>query len=272
MKSLVLFLVLLLIPVIAASAISEVSVTLQGNGGVIANSDRTWEASSTSLGFVTGGSNYNAGTASSHTLTGPGTSYYEENTKVDHTYDNLIDSNKYLEYDGNGLSWDMYHMTDIRANISPMDCATGVIASAEIENIAEDDETGATAEMIVAGQNPSHQEVTVSSSVSGQASRYEVDVVIDDVNLTSSVRAEGVGNFIETIRTKAMAGFSSETTDLNFQKRERMTFAGFSNKTDPYYGAAVDFRWRDHSNPFDAARTTVTVNETVNATVETLKD
>jgi len=251
MKLLVLSLILLsllLLHPVSAESISEISISLQGNGGIIANSDRSWEASNMDLGFYTGGVSYNSGTASSHTLTGPGSTFYSENTITDNTVSNRFDTSKYLVYEGNGESWDNYHMTDIKQNISAFDCTTGVIVAGS--NNIEDAGTEQDDSIIVAGQEPSHQEVNVRSEIAGDSTHYEVDVVSDDADLTTSVRAEGNGSFVSSIRTKAEAGFDVDSAMLNFVKNEHIILGSFSNKTGKY-GGSIDFKWKDHSTPFE---------------------
>lgn len=266
----VVFIWVALTSAVGSPSLSEVSVTLVGDGGIIANSDRYWETSSTDLGFITGGTNYNSGTAISHTVTGPGYSTYTEHTKTENRNRNVLDSSTAIDYAGNGISWNMYHVEDYKANVSDIDCTAGVIATVVDAIVDPTDPTSS----LVEGSTPSHQRATAAYAAFGQRARYEVDAVIDDTDMTTSARAEGgVGGFTAFLTSNVEAGFNKTSAELNFRKGERMIFSAFGDNDTEGFGAAIDWEWTDHSTPFEqgmnyTVNSTVPVlNETVNATM-----
>jgi hypothetical protein len=136
-------------------------------------------------------------------------------------------------------------MGDQQPAVPDIECSGGNIIPQE--DLSNDDNTFKT---YVKGANPSYQTVEVSKYGVGQGMYTESDIIVENANVTSSTRGEvGLGNIMEDISTRAMAGFNKSEPSLNYDKSERNHLGVFGNETGSGQ-IGIDFKWRDHSHPY----------------------
>lgn len=239
-------LLLIILPYASCAALSSLNATLISNGGLIVNSERSWQESDYSYGFITGGNQYNEGTSDLVYITGPGNSRIDTSESTNHTLDNVFDSSIIATSSGGYAYAHGAYMGDQQPAVPDIECSGGNIQPQSDLSTNSDN----TFKTYVKGTNPSYQTVEVSKYGVGQGSYIESDIIVENANVTSSTRSEvGLGNIMEDISTRAMAGFNKSETTLNYDKSERSHVGVFGNET----GAGqigIDFKWRDHSHPY----------------------
>lgn len=249
MKSLsIIVLLMLLIPAVLASSdsLSSLNVTLIGGQGIIANTERYWQQSDTSNGFITHGQQYNEGTTDMVFLTGPGNSRLDFNEETNHSLDNVLDSSVIASTDAGFAFGHGVYMGDQQPYVPDVECTAGNVAYSNAAKDVSDN----TKETYVKGTNPSHQEVLIEKDGVGQGLYMESDIVSENANVTSSTRGEvGLGMLLEDISTSVEVGFNKSATTENYNKNERAHLGAFGgeNKTGQI---GVDFKWRDHSHVY----------------------
>jgi len=261
----ILFLIALLI-VAPVSAIegSQLNVTIGGGGGAfITHGDHYSEASGASLGFITGNENYQYQAAGTHIVTLGGTSYAETD-KYDNRIKNTVNVKNELIYDSQAVVDNTYALVDNRAYIPDMECTAGNLPTAG-SNV------GPNGTLIVEGQTPSYQSVEVhyDGAMAG-GGKYRTNGVIDDSNLTSSMRAVSygdAGSVTANYAVTAEAGYNSSNNDVNFRKQDygHTTWIARDNMT---YEAEFDLEYKDYSKALQASEETsnssiVVGNETI---------
>lgn len=206
------------------------------------HSDHFGEASGNDLGFITGGENYNSYAAGTH-IVSQGWTTYTEKTKSNSTVVNTYDGKNELSTSGTAVVGNTYAMEDNKVNIPDVVCDAGAGASTAT----------VTAEgMVVEGQYPSHQGAEVQySGVIANGGRYKTGGVINDANLTTSMRAEanagGVGEWHSTF---SEAGFDKSKPTKNYEQYE-YGHTGWYDMNQTGYEAAFDMEYKDHSTPFE---------------------
>jgi hypothetical protein len=252
-----LFLLSLLVSVATPSSPSTSTMTIAsvGSGGISLHSDRQGQSSAVDLGVITGGENYHEWTAGSQIVTGPGYTSYSEKTKENSQYQSTYDSQNSLVYEGGAAISNTYTMTDNKPNVADVQCTAGDIGG-------EGDGVTATGE-IINGQLPSQQGVEVRYDGIGVNGRYKSAAVIEDVNFTTSMRAEGDLGSITTYHSSlAQAGFDKNTTDMNYEVSNYGHISAYGSENGSY-SQAFDWEWLDHSVPFETNETVIsTINQT----------
>ena len=239
-------LLLVILPCVSCAALSSLNVTLISSGGLIVNGERSWHESDVSNGFLTGGNQYNEGTSDLVYLTGPGNSRIDTSESTNHTLDNVFDSSIIATTTGGYAYAHGAYMGDQQPAVPDIECSGGNIIPQE--DLSNDDDN--TFKTYVKGANPSYQTVEVSKYGVGQGMYTESDIIVENANVTSSTRGEvGLGNLMEDISTRAMAGFNKSETTLNYDKSERSHVGVFGNETGSGQ-IGIDFKWRDHSHPY----------------------
>jgi len=239
-------LLLIILPYASCAALSSLNITLISSGGLIVNSERSWQESDYSYGFITGGSQYNEGTSHLIYLTGTGDSRIDSKESTNHTLDNVFDSSVVATTSGGYAYAHGAYMGDQQPAVPDLECSAG--NTMPHEDLSSDD--GSTKQTFIKGANPSYQTVEVSKYGVGQGSYIESDIIVENANVTSSTRSEvGLGNIMEDISTRAMAGFNKSETTLNYDKSERNHLGVYGNDTGSGQ-IGIDFKWRDHSHPY----------------------
>lgn len=259
MKKLLTLLLCLFVVCAVNASQSTITTNIDGMTGgalIIKNSHET-ESSGNSLGFITGNENWQQNTAGSHIVT-LGDAQYTETTKINNQYRNTYDIKNELLYNGQAALGNQYTMTDNKEYIPELECTAGDIPSGA--------EVGPNGTLITTGQNPSYQSVSVEySGTTAGGGRYKTGGVVDDANLTTSMRAEGAfggvsANYIDI----SEAGFNSSSNEMNFEKKDYGHYSAMSFNGSGYY-LPFDLEHKDYSDPFETVVNT-SVNESVNLT------
>jgi len=250
---------LLIAPVIATE--SQSNIKIGGSAGAfITNSDRSSTVSSGSVGFMTGGENWNEQTAGTRIVT-LGLTKYQEKTVTNNKIENSLISNTEIEYDNGAAIDQTFTMTDNKANIPDIMCDAGQNQPTT--------SMGANGSTIIEGQTPAYQSTEAHySSIGAQAGRYKTGAVIDDANMSTAMRAQSNGGgTTATVTTKVMTGFNKSSDVMNFEKDERSHTAWF-DYGESGFDASIDTDWTDHSKSFmTKSNSSVVANRTVNETV-----
>jgi len=157
-----------------------------------------------------------------------GPSYTKTNQSSNSKYHNTMDSSDYVEYDEVALVSDRYSMEDQKA--------VGIGYTANLED----------------NQTPSYQAVSDEFVQMGSGGgRYKSASIIDDANITTSMRSEGTTGFVsEKHSALSGAGFSPDSNDMiNFEKSEYGKRIWGSKNGTGWTDVAFDRKWTDHSKP-----------------------
>lgn len=250
-----LFCLFLIISVNASHSTLTTNISGSTGGALIAHSSHDTESSGASLGFITGNENWQQNTAGSHIVT-LGDAQYRETTKINNQYRNTYDINNELLYNGGAAVGNQYTMTDVKSYIPDIECTAGSIPTA-------DSYIGPNGTQISDGQNPSHQTVVVEySGTMAGGGRYKTGGIVDDVNLTTMMRAEGsYGGVSANYYDIVEAGFNSSGADVNFRKEDWGHYSAYSVNESGYY-LPFDLEHKDYSNPFETTTNVSFGNET----------
>lgn len=244
----IILLVMLITPVVLASgqnALSSINVTIIGGQGIIVNSERYWQQSDTSNGFITGGNQYNEGTTDTVFVTAKGTNRFDMTESTNHSLDNVLDSAVIAQSDDGFVFGHGVYMGDQQPAVPDLECEAGNL------NRPSTDANAGQTRTFVKGTNPSHQEVLIEKSGVGQGVYIESDIVSENANVTSSTRGEvGLGMLTEDIFTNAEVGFDkNDSSALNYQKSEKGHFVASGGELGTGQ-LGIDFKWRDHSHVY----------------------
>lgn len=258
-------LTLLLTIIIVISNVSASTATIKATvdgatgGALIVHNSHSTESSGADLGFISGNENYQQNTAGTHIVT-LGNSQYSEVTKINNQYRNTYDISNELLYSGQAALGNQYSMTDNKAYIPELECNAG--------NMPYGASVGPNGTLITDSQNPSYQSTTVQySGTTAGGGRYKTGGVVDDANLTTSMRAEGnLGgvsvNYFDTVE----AGFNSSSNEMNFRKQDYGHYSAYDYNGSGYY-LPFDFEHKDYSNVFETepVNESLVVNDKVGA-------
>jgi hypothetical protein len=251
MKYILILLLFLIIPVFAED--SSMILKINGSAGaVIIHSDMKSDVWAGNDGFITNGENWNSESYGRQVVTLGDTEYYSL-TKNRNDIKNTFDSKQIIDYKDAAVIGSSASMSDNRVNIPDVQCSGGV-ASADILS------SNGT---VIVGQNPSQQSVTLENSDIGfGGGTYKDGVVIDDTNITMSVRAESEhGGLISDITTDSEYGFNKSSSMKNFDQ-ETDTHLGFYDINESGYSGGYDFEWTGHENPFKIAKNSTRLRST----------
>lgn len=261
-KLLTLLFCLFLICAVNASQ-STITTNIDGmtGGALIAHASHETESSGNSLGFITGNENWQQNTAGSHVVA-LGDSQYSESAKINNKYRNTYDIKNELIYNGGAAIGNQYTVTDNKAYIPDLECTAGSVPNA-------DSYVGPNGTQIVNGQNPSHQSVSVRySGTTAGGGRYKTGSVVDDANLTTSIRAEGAYGGVSVDYSDIVeAGFNNSAPEVNFRKIDYGHYSAYSHNGSGYY-LPFDLVHKDYSNPFETSSISFgnEANQTINQT------
>ena len=251
------------------ASISNMTVNIWGTAGsFITHSDHEVTSAGNDIGFITGNENYQYQSAGTHIVTLGGTKYAEK-VVTDQRLKNTYDGKNELIYESGAAIDNTYVMIDNKAYIPEAICDAG-----EVPNPTGETTINGTA---IDGQMPSYQSVEVHyEGTTADGGRYKSGGVINDANITTSMRAEGnSGGISANYMTTAQAGFNKETNELNFEKKD-YSHTTWSGSSESGYDASFDLDWKDYSTPFETIpmprvnlstnNTTVNITEDSNVT------
>jgi len=234
-----LFLIFVTLPVFATESSSNIQVS--GDAGtVMISMMRNVEVASEGIGATSG--NINTETSNRKILT-LGYSEVDINDTSNNRYHNTLDSSDSVSYDDQALISDSYSMGDIK------------------------DSTGKYSYLNTLDESTSsRQHVAVDYTQMGSGGgRYKSAAVIDDANMTTSMRAEGNhGGSFTIYESKSEAGLAAGSDTVNFVKEERGEI-DFMDKNGTGFGAQIDWTWRDHSVPFEVIENETNVSPIVSS-------
>ena len=226
----------------ALASDSQVKMSFNAVGGAVTDHTvDTWTATSGNAGFLTGGDNWNEGNAASRVVT-LGYSKYNIDTKTNNRIKNTYSGDTSLTVDGAAVAENSYHMEDNKVNI-PDELCTGGQTTPDI--IASNG-------TVIEGQTPSHQSYDMRHTMLvGDGGEYESTGVVNDVNTSTSLRAEGnTGGVYAYYDISSEAGFNKSSTAMNFDK-EKYGHKKAVDLNQSGFSAALDSEYTDHSKPFE---------------------
>ena len=193
---------------------------------------------------VSVGGTYNSISSSRKMLT-LGNTKFTTNQNSTSKYHNTLDSSDEVEFADLAIITDSYGMEDAKDS-------TGKYSYLADDSTSSEQKVNA--EFIQMGSN---------------GGRYKSAGVVDDANITTSMRAEGnAGSVTAKYASTTASSLIAGSTTPNYQKNEYGSVT-WLNKNDTGYDAAFDWVWKDFSVPFEIINNTTSANvtnESVNIT------
>lgn len=224
---------------------------LSGPAGMVSSSAVQWESGTNIMHFGSD-ETWNGGAAGSLLVTGPGTGAYSRDESLAFPDQvNEYSSSDYLEYKGSGaIYWDSLAMSEGGPNRTPALC----------------DEAGNWAGDIIGGQTPYQHAVQAEFQGVGSEARYQSSKFVSGSDYALSGRASGIGSWSGDYHSYAEAGWSQNSSSLNYENQVWEHHIIYANETGEQFNGIQDWVWNSWDSPFEMNETPA--NETVNETVE----
>jgi hypothetical protein len=227
--------------VCASESSSDYSVLMGGAGASIVHTQSYWITSHSDVGFLTGGDDFNEGSAGTRIITGNGYSAVEKSDSYNASDSSVYKGNTLVSYDGGAVYDTTLYMGDNQPNVLEISCEASAIVAGQVAT---------------AGANPSRQSSEMHKSGIAAYGQFESKDRIDDANLTTSTTNEfgGGGLYTETRTELVEVGFDKNSSEMNFKKDTRDHFGKISSPDDNETSTFVsDYKYRDYSSPFGIA-------------------
>lgn len=240
---------MLIAPTIAETDISTMIVSSVGSDGIMVHNQRSSEVSSKDLGFITGGSKYNAITAGKQ-IVSLGKSTYGETAITDNSYGNVLDIQTSLDArDANGyVISDSYTTVKNVPNVPDIECTASNVGEKAVGGTVVNNTT-------ITGSLPSYQTAEVAYTVHGNQGTYDSSTFIEDANMSTDMYTEGDSGVAITYHyAEVKTGFNKSEPVMNFRKEDYGHDIAIGSY-EGYFNQTFNWQYKDTSTPFQGPPT-----------------